>query len=292
MRRSGGRTLLPVPGPAVHALTAFGQVDRRLGLWAIGDRVLARCRPCTWLVPGELSGHAAGSGSDPREDAVAWAEAPDRPYDGAWGRHVRQPGLVRRAVPGLLAACLLATAAGSMRAAEAEEVRENEALVMRLVFKDCLGFLRHGRTPFEGLATRPAPEAVRTQFPAAMPDRNQIIELLSPRYAAAWGGNAGGRHCIVMTVLDPWPPPGPGLLGVRPAGFVARVTARAAAAGLRNHPAPDEAFSPLSVTTWGEPETGHEMGPLRPIRVVIMPTSRSEDGRVMDVGSIVAAGPP
>ena len=70
------------------------------------------------------------------------------------------------------------------------------------------------------------------------------------------------------------------------------MTKRAAAAGLTNHPAPGEEFSPLQVTTWSEPETGHETGPLRPIRVVIMPTGRSGDGSVVDAGRIVAAGPP
>ena len=99
----------------------------------------------------------------------------------------------------MFVACLLAIAVGSMRAAEAEEVRENEALVMRLVFQDCLGYLRHGRIPFEGLPTRPASAAVRRQFPPAMPDRNQIVELLSPRYAAAWGGDGNGR-----TASLPW----------------------------------------------------------------------------------------
>ena len=96
----------------------------------------------------------------------------------------------------------------------------------------------------------------------------------------------------MRTVLDPWPPPEPGLLGVRPAGFVARVTARAAADGLTGHPAPGEAFSPLVTTTWSEPETGHDTGPLRPIRFVIMPSGRNGDGSVLDAGLITGAGPP
>ena len=182
--------------------------------------------------------------------------------------------------------------AAAARPARAEEIRENEPLVMRLVFEDCLGYLRHGRIPFEALPTRPASAAVAKQFPAAMPDRNQIVELLSPRYAAAWGADGNGRHCIVKTIGDPWPPPPPGLLGVRPEEFVARVTARAAAEGITDHPPPNEHFSPLIMTTWAEPDTGHDTGPLRPIRIVIAPTSRNEDASLMDVGLIVAAGPP
>ncbi len=198
---------------------------------------------------------------------------------------------MHRGLAGFLAACLLFATLGHAHAAE--QVEEHEALVMRLVFDDCLGFLRHGRTPFQGLATRPASAAGARQFPAAMPDRNQIVELLSPRYLAAWGADANGRHCIVKLALDPWPPPEPGLLGVRPAGFVARVTARATAAGLSQHPGPGEAFSPLNVTTWSEPETGADTGPQRPIRIVLMPAGQNADGSVVvEVGTIVSGGPP
>ena len=39
---------------------------------------------------GKLFGHVAGIGSDPREDAVVWDEAPDRMYDGAFTRDIRR----------------------------------------------------------------------------------------------------------------------------------------------------------------------------------------------------------
>jgi len=75
----------------------------------------------------------------------------------------------------LLAVCLGASPA------HAAEIEENEPLVMRLIFEDCLGYIRHGRTPFEGLATRPASREAIDQIPRRAPDREKAVELLSPR---------------------------------------------------------------------------------------------------------------
>ena len=197
---------------------------------------------------------------------------------------------MKRRLPWFLTAYLILAVIVTLPS-RAEEIRENEPLVMRLIFVDCLGYLRHGRTPFEGLATRPASEAAAMRFPAAMPNRNQIVELLSPRYAAAWGADGNGRHCIVQTTSDPWPPQAPALLGVQPKGFVARVTARAAEEGLTQHPDGGE-FSPLVIPTWSEPESGHDVGSLRPIRIVVAPTINSGNGSLVDAGLIVTGGPP
>jgi hypothetical protein len=77
---------------------------------------------------------------------------------------------------------------------QAAEIEENEPLVMRLIFEDCLGYIRHGRTPFEGLATRPASREAIAELPSRAPDREKAVELLSPRYVAAWGRDGQTRH--------------------------------------------------------------------------------------------------
>lgn len=191
---------------------------------------------------------------------------------------------MRGAVASLLAACFMVA-----HPASAEKIEANEPLVMRLIFEDCLGYVRHGRTPFQGLPTRPASKEADEAFPRAMVNRDQIVELLSPRYAAAWGEDQTYRYCILRPVIENQHA-NPGLLGVRPQGFVARVTERAVAQGLTDR-SPEDEFSPLMVNTWGEPETGHESGPLRPIRFNMIAAARNEDGSLLDAGLMTMAGP-
>ena len=164
-------------------------------------------------------------------------------------------------------------------------------MVMRLIFDDCLGYVRHGRTPFQGLATRPASQVAAEHFPALMPNREQIVELLSPRYAAAWGEDQDYRYCILRTIFDDLPSRGPGLLGVRPPGFVARVTERAVAEGFTER-SPENEFSFIVINTWSEPDTGHDSGPLRPVRFNMIPSDISADGSLADAGLMVMGGPP
>lgn len=192
---------------------------------------------------------------------------------------------MRRGIAYLLTACLMAA-----HPARAEKIEENEPMVMRLIFDDCLGYVRHGRTPFQGVATGPASQVAIEHFPALMPNREQIVELLSPRYAAAWGEDQEVRYCILRTVFDDLPSRGPGLLGVRRLGFVARVTERAVTQGLTER-SPEDEFSSIVINTWSEPETGHETGPLRPVRFNMIPVDINEDGSLADAGSIVMAGP-
>ncbi|MEN5084340.1 hypothetical protein ABE438_17805 [Bosea sp. TWI1241] len=169
--------------------------------------------------------------------------------------------------------------------------RADEALVMRLIFEDCLGYVRHGRTPFAGLATRPAPPAVIAELPARMPDRDKAVELLSPRYVASWGADAMARHCMVRTVFEAAQAGAPAKLGVRAAGFVARVDARAKAAGLTQAETA-ERFSPIASNLWSEPGTGHESGPLRPVSLSLLATTPPDADGIADAGLFVMAGPP
>ena len=167
----------------------------------------------------------------------------------------------------------------------------NEALVMRIIFEDCLGFIRHGRTPFAKLPTRPAAAAAIEQLPARMPDRNKAVELLSPRYVASWGEDADGRHCYVGVNLAAPQAGVPMRLGVPTAGFLQRVTRRAADEGLRDALVADE-FSPLATSTWSEPATGHDRGPLRPVSMSVMATTPADAEGNAEAGLIVMGGPP
>lgn len=185
----------------------------------------------------------------------------------------------------LLVLCLAAIPA------QAAPIEENEPLVMRLIFEDCLGYIRHGRTPFEGLATRPASREAIDQIPRRAPDREKAVELLSPRYVAAWGRDADGRHCLIFTVWSALRDGLPARLGVRAKDFLGRVTERARAAGL-DEALPADTFSPLATSLWSETSTGHDSGPLRPVSFTILPTGGDEASGLMDAGLIVAGGPP
>ncbi|MBB2963567.1 hypothetical protein [Methylobacterium sp. R2-1] len=185
----------------------------------------------------------------------------------------------------LLAVCLAALPA------RAVEIEENEPLVMRLIFEDCLGYIRHARTPFEGLATRPASREAIDQIPSHAPDREKAVELLSPRYVAAWGRDALGRHCLVRTVWSAERDGLPARLGVRAKDFLGRVTERARAAGFEEA-FPAETFSPLATSHWSEKSTGHDTGPLRPVSFTVLPTGSDEARGLMDAGLIVMGGPP
>lgn len=185
----------------------------------------------------------------------------------------------------VLAAVLLMCPAGA--SARAAEVEENEALVMRIVFEDCLGYIRNGKTPFQGLHTGPASdEAAKTLHPM-MRAYGTVMELLSPRYVASWGEAPDSRFCAVMTVYGIT---APGQLGVRPDAFIARVTERAAAAGLTQAET-SGVFSPINSTRWSEPVTGTDANPKRPVSVSIMPTSANADESLLDAGLIVMGGP-
>jgi hypothetical protein len=186
-----------------------------------------------------------------------------------------------------LAALLLAGLAGLATV----PARADEALVMRLIFEDCLGYVRHGRTPFAGLATRPAPPAVIAELPARMPDRDKAVELLSPRYVASWGADAMARHCMVRTVFEAVQAGAPAKLGVKAEGFVSRVDARAKAAGLTQAETAEH-FSPIASNLWSEPGTGHESGPLRPVSLSLLATTPPDADGIADAGLFVMADPP
>ena len=188
----------------------------------------------------------------------------------------------------LLVAVLLPMAA---LPAVSAQMAANEPLVMRIIFEDCLGYVRHGRTPFKGLATRPATAAVIEQLPARMPNRNDAVELLSPRYVASWGEDADSRYCYVGAVFKAVEAGVPVRLGVPAADFLRHVTRRALGEGLRDAMVADK-FSQLSTSAWSEPDTGHDRGSLRPIGVSLMATTPTNAQGIAEAGLIVMGGPP
>jgi hypothetical protein len=190
-----------------------------------------------------------------------------------------------RPLPLLAAALLVASPA---RAATLEK---NEPLVMRIIFEDCLGYVRQGRMPFRNLPTRPASAEVIEGLPSRMPDRERSVELLSLRYVASWGEDANGRHCTVGPVLAAVQAGAPGLLGVPVKGFLGRVTARAVAEGLRVAEVADS-FSPLGLSSWSELATGHDSGPMRPVSFSLVATTPADARGIAEAGLIAMGGPP
>ncbi|MGQ4275022.1 hypothetical protein [Terrihabitans sp. B22-R8] len=175
----------------------------------------------------------------------------------------------------------------------AEPIQPNGDLVMRLIFEDCLGYIRHGRQPFTGLETRQAsPEALQGLHSPAT-SRAGTVQLLSPRYVADWGSDASASFCMIQTVRDDKGEPisPSGHLGVEPKGFIGRVTERAVREGFTERDVGEE-LSPLFISTWRQPDNGQEIGPESPIRFVIMPTGEDDANGLVDAGLIVMRGPP
>ncbi|MCR0985067.1 hypothetical protein [Roseomonas populi] len=175
--------------------------------------------------------------------------------------------------------------------AGAAELEKNEPLVMRIIFEDCLGYVRAGRTPFGGLPTGPATAEAIRGLPLRMPDRERAVQLLSPRYVASWGEDENGRHCYVGSDFAAGQVGAPGLLGVPAKGFLGRVTARAAAEGMTEAGVAD-GFSPLATSYWSEPGTGAESGPARPVRFTLLATTAPDARGIAEAGLILMAGPP
>jgi hypothetical protein len=163
----------------------------------------------------------------------------------------------------------------------AQDRVDNKALVLRLIFDDCLGFVRDGTPPFAGLALaplRPEVEAALPQAARALPDRHQ---LLSQRYFAYWGESGTDRICVISATDDyaRFPP----LLTVRHEGFMARVSQLAAKNGLTDHDLP-ERFDMFGTPKWSEPgEYPSEL------RIVAIPYEPTVEGIPVDMGIIIVA---
>jgi hypothetical protein len=158
--------------------------------------------------------------------------------------------------------------------AHAEDTGDNEALVMRLIFEDCLGYVRDEKLPFQGLETFPLStkvEASLSEEALAIPNR---LHLLSGRYIAIWGISGTSRSCSIGVVDDPFEYPE--ILTVRADGFIARVTERANRLGLTDAPWQDT-YNVGIAYSWSEP--GRSFSELR---IFVMPYSQPLDDSPVD----------
>jgi hypothetical protein len=183
----------------------------------------------------------------------------------------------------LLALC------GLVSAAHAQSIEENEALVMQIIFEDCLGFVRDDRVPFEALNLSQAGNEVLPYFPkGARADISsgaiKVSYLFGKTYVVSWGEDMSSRHCVVQDVNRK--AAGERWLGVDPVGFLDRVTKRADAAGLTKNTLPDE-FTALATTSWREPVAN----PFDGLRISLLPSQWEPVNGLMDVGLIIVAGP-
>lgn len=188
-----------------------------------------------------------------------------------------------------LCAAFLTLALGGLTA-QATEIKADEPLVMRLIFEDCLNYIREGKTPFEGLVARPASKKAMQTLPSALTYAAPPLELLSPRYVAAWGSDENNSYCMVRSVWEDIASTD-GLLGVQKDGFISRVSKRAIAAGITEKDDGTD-FSPIMSIGFYEPSTGHDTGPQRPITFVILPVEEDNASGLSDAGLLVMGGPP
>ncbi|WP_108810173.1 hypothetical protein [Sphingorhabdus sp. Alg231-15] len=166
-------------------------------------------------------------------------------------------------------------------ASEPRTIEDNEPLVMRIIFDDCLGFVQKDIAPFEGLALLPITARGRDMVRARYTENGAIHHLFSDRYVVAWGEDSEDRYCILLTSR---PSDEPMMLGVEPAGFPTRLTERADAVGMTENDMPGE-FSPLNTMSWRKPDADGKPG----LRMVVMPTDGVEGQKIVDAGLIVVA---
>ena len=178
-------------------------------------------------------------------------------------------GVVRNIIPALIAGVFAWPT-------QAEDIHVNEALVMRIIFEDCIDFVETNTPPFQGLKLLPITEEGKSYFPKPALETAEMRFLLSDRYPVAWGADDTTRYCMVMTNQGSQ---SSAQLGVQADGFLDRMTERSAAIGLTeaNLTPP---LSPLRTNDWSE------QGDKFPeeLRIVVLPTAVSDDEAVMDIG--------
>ena len=166
-------------------------------------------------------------------------------------------------------------------ASEPPSIEDNETLVMRIIFDDCLGFIQKDITPFEGLSLSPITAQGRDMLPVRRRTNGEIRHLFSDRYVVTWGEDNESRYCMVLTSL---PSDKPMMLGVKREGFLERLTKRADAVGMTENDLPAE-FSPLHTTGWREP---YDDG-MSELRMVVMPAGGQDGQEMVDAGLIMVA---
>lgn len=169
--------------------------------------------------------------------------------------------------------------APSAFASEPQIIEDNEPLVMRIIFDDCIGFIKNDIAPFKNLSLLPITTEGKDTLRARYIKSGPVYHLFSDRYVIAWGEDNQDRYCILLTSR---PSDKPMMLGVKRAGFLKRLTKRADAVGMTENTLPD-IFSPLHTTSWREPlDDG-----MSEMRMVVMPTGGQDDQEIVDAGLIM-----
>lgn len=165
--------------------------------------------------------------------------------------------------------------------AAAQEPVNSEPLVTRLIFDDCLSYVRDDTAPFAGLSLTPIRPEVDAGLPAPARDLPNRHQLLSDRYYTYWGVHDGKRLCVIGGVDDY--ARFPALLSFPVTGFLDRLSQRAAQAGLTDQILP-KVFSADEAPVFSEP--GDDPGEAR---IVVMPYEPALEGTLVDIGIIIVA---
>lgn len=174
----------------------------------------------------------------------------------------------------------------------ADSFKESEALVVRLAFEDCLGWVRDGKKPFEGLPIVPLSENDAFLLYPPLYDEVTVVELFSPRYVGMWGQeSATTRACEVIerslarSDISSNEP----MLRVRTDGFIERFSLYAKDNLLTEFNA-DGVWPPGAFADWYGPMPSNSS--TTPIHLRISPVGGVFDKNgVLDVESISVSGP-
>ena len=182
----------------------------------------------------------------------------------------------------LIRAMLFALALLPMPAA-AQETEGDEALAMRLIFDDCLGFVKNGVEPFKGLKTRVLTLKEHEQFAAPTNEGFSSKVIENRPYVVEWGALGDDRVCWIALAGNLISNP---LLTVRKQEFLSQATFLAKKEGLvvgtsETNPEYGEfSWVDYSWVEPGEEETG--------LRILL---SFSTDGELANLDSIFVMMP-
>lgn len=149
-----------------------------------------------------------------------------------------------------------------------------EALVMSLIFDECMGFVLHGNAPFTEYDLLPA-----RLSPARLEGSAQAAGMFAGAYLAKWGKDPelGLSFCIVERENQTET-----ALGVVRDGFLKRLDARASVEGLMNsNPAPE-----LSAEFWN---VWQSPGQARGLQITFAVTDT--EGPVAELGVFAVSAP-
>lgn len=167
-------------------------------------------------------------------------------------------------------------------AAQTPQITEDEPLVMRLVFDECVGFVVDGTEPFDGLPLFGISPQGASILNDRLPADAARYHIFSTRYVATWGHDDSYPFCLIQSDLES---DEPGVLGVAPEDFRLRMHLRAPEYGLDSGSLVNK-FTPLVTPYWVSPIGDGTTG----VSVVVMPTMGDET--LYDAGLISVSRRP